>query len=175
MSDTNQRFPWFSALKSAYDFLDTCLAAEVVKDGRSLACKSGCDACCTQPIPMSSAEVMGVRIFLGLQTEVRSVAYDGTPRPCPFLVNGACSIYPVRPFACRRYLVYGAPCARHEDPTETRPGDVHQPSRHALLHALRMTAPYYYHFGLLEAPALPNMDFFVGHTTLLQRIDWDRG
>ena len=29
--------------------------------------------------------------------------------PCPFLEDGACSIYPIRPFACREYLVTSAP------------------------------------------------------------------
>jgi len=29
--------------------------------------------------------------------------------PCPFLEDGACSIYPIRPFACREYLVVSAP------------------------------------------------------------------
>jgi Fe-S-cluster containining protein len=29
--------------------------------------------------------------------------------PCPFLEGAACSIYPIRPFACREYLVTSAP------------------------------------------------------------------
>jgi len=29
--------------------------------------------------------------------------------PCPFLEDGACSIYPIRPFACREYLVTSEP------------------------------------------------------------------
>jgi Fe-S-cluster containining protein len=29
--------------------------------------------------------------------------------PCPFLEDGACSIYAIRPFACREYLVTSAP------------------------------------------------------------------
>ena len=29
--------------------------------------------------------------------------------PCPFLEDGSCSIYPIRPFACREYLVTSAP------------------------------------------------------------------
>jgi Fe-S-cluster containining protein len=29
--------------------------------------------------------------------------------PCPFLEDGACSIYPIRPFACREFLVTSSP------------------------------------------------------------------
>jgi Fe-S-cluster containining protein len=29
--------------------------------------------------------------------------------PCPFLEDGSCSIYPIRPFGCREYLVVSAP------------------------------------------------------------------
>jgi Fe-S-cluster containining protein len=44
--------------------------------------------------------------------------------PCPFLVDGACSIHPLRPLGCRQFNVFATPCAPGEDPYYTRRDDV---------------------------------------------------
>lgn len=41
--------------------------------------------------------------------------------PCPFLDNGRCRIYPVRPYACRSSVAVSAECAQPRNPNE-KPG-----------------------------------------------------
>jgi Fe-S-cluster containining protein len=58
---------------------------------------------------------------------------------CPFLLDTVCSIYPVRPLACRDFFVYGEPCKMNEDPFVTRPNDMHPPNREISMYvALRL-------------------------------------
>ncbi len=48
---------------------------------------------------------------------------------CPFLVNKECSIYPLRPIACREFHIIGKPCTAGEDPIKSRQEDIWTPSR----------------------------------------------
>lgn len=86
-----------------------------------VACKAGCDHCCYQPVgvtppealaivahlksSLSSAELAGVAAHIAERhgkTRGLSAAERFSPdHPCPFLRSGQCSIYEVRPLACR--------------------------------------------------------------------------
>ena len=92
-----------------------------------------------------------------------------TPPPCIFLRGGRCSIYPVRPFACRRYLVFNRVCFIGEDPTVTRPQDMLNPPQKILFDALCLTRPVYESLGL-PIPEPVTRKFFTGHTFLLQDL-----
>ena len=165
------RHPWLVSLLRGYLLLRDCLAADLAKDGREPVCDRGCDLCCHQPIPVTPPEVVGIALLLKRHgyPERRSLPPPGA---CVFLEHGACSIYPLRPVACRRYLVFGRRCAPGEDPTSSRPGDVLRPSKHALLHALRASAAYYAHLGLIPRGVEPDMRFFQSRTILLHEVDW---
>lgn len=81
------------------------------------ACKKGCDFCCSHAgrIDITTLEGMQIlaavkafpkprqkRLAQALQKEIRK-RENKEIVPCPFLMkNGACMIYSVRPFACRR-------------------------------------------------------------------------
>lgn len=69
-----------------------------------MACKKGCSACCYYKISISEMEIE----YIERNTKHRrnkvllqEGTYHGTP--CPFLLNGSCSIYHARPFVCRRH------------------------------------------------------------------------
>ncbi|MDE5880007.1 MAG: YkgJ family cysteine cluster protein [Desulfovibrio sp.] len=124
--------------------------------GRALACGPGCDVCCRQPIPVTPLEFLVMRAQLRfrvapaerelLEARLRAqLAEEPEPlrRPCPFLLTGGCSVYAVRPLACRRYLVLDRPCAPGEVCTQSRPGDMLIPARGALHAALALTFPWY--------------------------------
>ncbi|MDE7241348.1 YkgJ family cysteine cluster protein [Desulfovibrio sp.] len=138
--------------------------------GRTLACGPGCDACCRQPIPVTPLEFLLMRSHMRLRLDAATRArleaqYEGQlaaqpdalQRPCPFLLDGGCSVYAVRPLACRRYLVLDRACAPGEVCTQSRPGDMLIPARKALHAALAMTFPWYagrwQALGLPEPPA----------------------
>lgn len=85
------------------------------------ACRKGCSHCCHIPLTISSTEAQLIADRLGIQprTPARSVVldeqqdFDTAARAmaelsdnqersaCPFLADGACSVYHVRPMACR--------------------------------------------------------------------------
>ena len=90
---------------------------------------------------------------------------------CPFLQNGCCTIYPARPFACRRFLIFRAPCACGEDPTVTRPDDVFRPSPKKLFEALCLTLPVYERLAV-PVPAKVTRQFFNNHTHVIQAFPW---
>lgn len=178
LPELERKHSWFSHLLNAYIFLDASLKRELAVLGRQPACVAGCAACCCQPIPLSLAESMGIQVFLKEVTPVYPATASEKPEEplpwqCPFLVSGNCAIYPVRPFACRRFLVFSHPCASGEDPVITRPGDVHTPSAATLLRAQRFTLPAYPSLGYnVEEDA--GAEFFTRHSTLIQNIPWKK-
>jgi uncharacterized protein len=88
----------------------------------ALACQRGCNHCCHVPVSTSAPTVLRIAAALGGLSEAerasalaRVAALDEKthglpwspshrpPLPCAFLVDGACSIYAVRPFVCRAW------------------------------------------------------------------------
>jgi Fe-S-cluster containining protein len=97
----------------------------------TLACRAGCSFCCHFTVDVRPAEVFGIldyidrsfgdaaraRALAAVQANSASLAgLSGEERAtrnvrCPFLDDGRCSIYPVRPQSCRNYhATYAAGC-----------------------------------------------------------------
>ncbi|MEK6202153.1 MAG: YkgJ family cysteine cluster protein [Desulfobulbaceae bacterium] len=103
------------------------------------SCRSGCNHCCRYHIVMNIAEAQTLahyirREFSAVQiAEMRMRTHQwhewdnsrpGRPSPiiteqtdlssydhgCPLLINGTCSVYPVRPVVCRAHFVSSHPC-----------------------------------------------------------------
>ncbi len=133
-------------------------------NGKTISCKAGCGACCSQPVPIAEIEAYHIAEVVEQlpeprRTEIRQRFTDAVehftkidwfdrmkataaraatePRdtvikdiqkialeyfeenlPCPFLEEGSCSIHPVRPVACREYLVT-SPAENCSNPTAT--------------------------------------------------------
>ncbi len=88
---------------------------------QSVACKSGCSHCCYRTITSTSLEAIDTAVYIErsfspgqkakvkrrLQEYVRNVGprmgrnLNESRAACPFLDGNLCSIYSVRPFACR--------------------------------------------------------------------------
>ncbi len=166
--------PVLGPVLAAAVFLDRSLHKELeaalASGGRTLACKAGCFACCSQPIPLSLAEVLAIKAFLRLS----GVEPGDGKKACPFLNEGLCAVYPVRPFACRRYLVFNQICTANEDPTITRPEDVLRPSQADLFKALCLTLPVYAFLGK-KIPEPVTRDFFTAQTHILRQLPWPGG
>jgi Fe-S-cluster containining protein len=134
--DDERRHAWLPLLLDAYALGDTGVAVAVrnaeKKERKTLACRQGCDVCCRQTdIPLYPHELIGLTWFVleKLDSSVQAVvgaqlAGHGPGSPCPFLVQGACSVHPLRPLSCRQFNVFSAPCAPGEDPYYTRRSDV---------------------------------------------------
>jgi Fe-S-cluster containining protein len=132
-----QKLPWLPLLLDAYAIVDTGVAVAVRNEEKRrkarLACGKGCGNCCAQQrdIPLYPHELVGIYWYVSekLPPSVRDTlkgrlaAHTGAS-PCPFLIDGACSIHPLRPIGCRQFNVFTTPCAEGEDPYYTRRDDV---------------------------------------------------
>ena len=137
-----RKYDWLTTLLNAYYQNDTGTYNEKIKFRKKkktkIACYKGCYNCCLNPVvPITEIELMGISWY------VSEIIDDSTVRDnlkaqmqnykdnlsCPFLVNKECSIYPLRPIACREFHVIGKPCTPGEDPIKTRSEDIWSPSR----------------------------------------------
>jgi Fe-S-cluster containining protein len=118
-----------SACMSLVDDL-TALAGEAVEARKKaqppsapIACRKGCDSCCYMRVVATVPEIVSVIAYLretfssdelaALRERMTAVARAGAKMsdeewgvrgvPCPFLVEGNCSIYAARPLECRGY------------------------------------------------------------------------
>ncbi len=179
--DASSRLPWLGALLEAYAILDAGIARAVAADSRSPACHSGCHACCLQPIPVSSLEVQGLRWFSLTHLSGRPARMVGAAlllpplapgTGCPFLVDGACSVYALRPMACREYIVFGRPCQPGEHVEVLRPGDVLPLPEAAQRRAFATLLPHYGVVGLEAGAAALRDRMVLQDTRILRGHDW---
>ncbi|RJQ56539.1 MAG: YkgJ family cysteine cluster protein [Nitrospiraceae bacterium] len=142
-------------LLEGYYIVDKGIAAAIEKEqknGRKPACGRGCSSCCKthKDIPVYPLELTGISWYAaekisGPQREVlrENLRQSGKDDPCPFLIEKACSIHPVRPMACRQFNVFGNPCEEGEDPYYTRRGDVLSPVKKHVDQAFFIMLPFY--------------------------------
>lgn len=150
-----KRLPWLPMLLDAYYILDKGVAVAIESEknrGRELACSKGCTICCIalKDIPVYPLELMGIswhaaEKMSGLERETLKERLKQHKKndPCPFLIGSACSIYTMRPMACRQFNVFGEPCAEGEDPYYTRIEDVLPPVKRYVDQAFFIMLPFH--------------------------------
>ena len=146
-------YPWLSRLLDAYYKADQGVAEGVRRaegEGRTLACARGCSTCCNThaTIPVYPLELMGLSWYAtekleGPWRERLKAQLRDANAGCPFLIEGVCTVHPLRPMACRHFNVFDRPCAEGEDPYYSRRGDVLTPIARYKDEALETTLPYY--------------------------------
>jgi uncharacterized protein len=150
------RLPWLALLLDAYAVIDKGIAIAISRQKRKqkkrLACLEKCDTCCraNTDIPVYPLELAGITWYAtekvqqplrdSMQQQLSS--QDANP-PCPFLIDSICAVYPVRPVACRQYIVFGRPCAEGEDPYYTRREDLLTPIQDFTNEAIFIMLPFY--------------------------------
>ena len=102
--------------KEVLKAIDGFFAAAPEENKKEIQCKTGCTACCFIDIDVSGDEAAviidycrenGIEIdrdYLTKQAAVGRKIYSDLSR-CVFLKDNLCSIYPVRPIACRKHWV----------------------------------------------------------------------
>ncbi|MCB9480882.1 MAG: YkgJ family cysteine cluster protein [Desulfobacteraceae bacterium] len=130
---------WLSDLLDSYYTADRGIFELILKEerkGRRLACARGCSTCCSThvTIPVYPMEILGIYwyVLLKLEKDMQKILKERLINHkdndgCPFLIDGACFIHPMRPLACRHFNVFNTPCAPGEDPYYTRRKDVLTP------------------------------------------------
>ncbi len=107
---------------------------EDCEDGHEIACQSGCTYCCMVPVAASTPEVLAIanyvresfdaerKVALDRRVEINISATAGMDMDqrdrvrldCPFLEEGQCAVYEVRPIACRGYSSYSVEDCRED-------------------------------------------------------------
>ncbi len=153
--EDESRHPWLTLLLEAYRITDAGVAEGIRREerqGRTLACARGCAACCRShaTIPVYPLELMGMtwyaveRLPAPLRARVReNLQHNADIAACPFLVDEACAIHPLRPQACRHFNVFGQACAEGEDAYYTRRQDVLTPIKRYMDQATDVMLPFY--------------------------------
>ena len=154
-ADDESKFPWLSKLLEAYAVIDEGVSAAISreqKQGRELACAKGCSSCCSthQDIPVYPLELMGMSWYVieKLDSPLREQLKQQLQNldeldSCPFLLEGSCSIHPMRPIACRQFNVLNKPCVDGEDAFHTRKQDVMMPLKKFTDEAFDIMLPFY--------------------------------
>jgi len=111
------------ALVRFYSRHDGAIAEAIARAPVKPACRSGCSYCCYYKVEATAVEVLAIRQFVVSRfapelikraivqasrnaEEARDLTHAqhlATNQACPFLVNDACSVYPVRPAKCRSF------------------------------------------------------------------------
>ena len=104
-------------------FEQTTAVVEQLPERATLACAPGCAFCCYHPVDITPPEAFAIVAYLrtSLTPAVAAAAYARIAAqadrisslsyaehaeariPCALLVDGRCSVYPCRPFACRAW------------------------------------------------------------------------
>jgi len=153
--DDEKVYDWLPPLLDAYYIVDKGIAEALKKERkkhRRVACSKGCSSCCKthQTIPVYPLELVGISWYAiekisgpergVIKNQLRSYKENN---PCPFLLNGACLVHPMRPIACRQFIVFGKSCAENEDPYYTRLKDVLLPVKKYVDQAFFIMLPFY--------------------------------
>lgn len=175
---------WLARLLDAYAVIDAGVAEALDKAagvGRSPACSKGCAACCAQPIPATPLEILGICWFAAEKLAVHErqvvkrqlmAANKKSGIVCPFLLENICAVHPLRPAACRNFIVFGRACAPGEDVCATRPLDVMRPSPKAMREAFRIMLPNYGIKGAEAREKALDEKLLYKMAMTLQRVDW---
>lgn len=106
-----------------YAFQQTTAVVEQLPERATLACASGCAFCCYHPVDMTPPEAFAIAAYLqktltpaagdaahtriaAQADRISRLSYEEHAQariPCALLVDGRCSVYPCRPFACRAW------------------------------------------------------------------------
>jgi len=176
--------PWLSTLLEAYYIVDKGVARAIdaaKKQGRKLACAKGCSNCCRthKDIPVYPLELVGISWYVtekitGAARELlrRQLESHKKYDPCPFLVEGACSVHLMRPMACRQFNVFGRPCDEGEDPFYTRREDVMDPVKKYVDQAFFILLPFYGVEKETERVRIVETGAFHNMAKELQAFNW---
>ena len=166
-------------LLDAYHILSTgtelLLTDEEARRSQKLGCGPGCAGCCLRPeVPLTQLELLGMWWYFieKLDPQVREklrerLLHHRQSIECPFLMEGCCAVYPLRPLACRFLHVFGSPCKHEEIPVQDRPGDVWVP-REAVPPAIMAMLPYF-GFTTEESRRQALQDGYIAEVSVLMK------
>ncbi|MCX8030345.1 MAG: YkgJ family cysteine cluster protein [Thermodesulfovibrionales bacterium] len=182
--EDQKKYPWLKMLLSAYEVMDRGIELAIEKEKKNrntnLACKKGCANCCRthKDIPLYPLELIGIYWYViekthGSLRETLKKQLESHQKPiCPFLIINSCSIYPLRPIACRQFNVFRQECYEGEDPYHTRRQDLLTPIKELLDKVFYIMLPFYGIQGNKEKHQAIKNNFLNAHVQNLHTINW---
>lgn len=149
------KYAWLSLLLNAFHIVDEGIKSELkkqeIKRSQKVTCTKGCSNCCLKnTIDINELEIAGVSWYVSekLQNPARQIVKKQllnhrNSALCPFLVDNECSIYPVRPFTCRIFFIFGTVCSPDEDAFLERFHDIWSPSELVTRESSYAIMPYF--------------------------------
>lgn len=184
--DDEAKHPRLSALLDMYHSIDVGISIELQEERKKhksgLACHEGCSNCCLRPnIPVTPLELSGILWFATeklngeIREQVKKQLYHHLQNTqCPFLVNSLCSIYPVRPNACRIIFVFGEMCKPGEKVNLTRPEDSWNFSKGDVVRKIAMTIlPFYGITGKQKKIEAIDNGYIASISTPMHEFSWE--
>jgi len=177
--------PWLTIVLDTYHVFDTGvrleLAAEETRRQAKIACGEGCHACCLRPmVPASEPEILGMwwQITTGLDDENRETIFERLQErklnaECPFLLQGRCAVYPMRPLACRILHVFGTPCKPEDNIMSDKKGDVWTPSQDVGLKTAMVLLDYFGFKRPKDKVQAFRQGFIPGNSRMLRDVNWE--
>src|SRR4051812_8425307 len=90
--------------RAAIAKIDAAVASSTTKAGSALTCHRGCDSCCVDGLTVLPVEAALIEDAIERGVAGPPSTPSAQPGRCAFLdVDGACSIYAVRPVVCRTH------------------------------------------------------------------------
>lgn len=160
-------------LSQAFSSFDGNVACQA-QDYPAIACHKGCATCCTLRVTATAPEVLLIARYIAwakfsdktinlakrvakankLTQHLNAAQRVKLKRRCPFILQGVCLIYPVRPLACRGHACYDKQACVDAAAGRVRQIPISEPHRlfrgliqNAMQSALRDAG---YAWGLLE-------------------------
>ncbi len=143
ITDFGSLTPLFKGMQEQYTAvskLTQSFAQRVHREKRPIQCEKGCNWCCFQPVYITTQEAILIYEFMSqslspeIQRMIKTNVHSKFKKTkglteekkqtirhaCPFLIEGNCSVYPVRPMACRIYLSSNVSSCKwkYDHPTE---------------------------------------------------------
>jgi len=179
------KYDWLPMLLDAYYQEDsgTLKEIQIEKKKRSakLACRKGCYNCCVKlDVPISEIEIIGLSWYACEKVKgplreklKKQLSNYSEVTHCFFLVDEVCSIYPMRPIACREFFVFGRPCEPNEDVLLTRPKDIWAPSRKVAKKVAFKMLSYYGYTDKMTKERVYESGFLHSNTKPMHSCDWN--
>lgn len=179
-----KKYEWLPMLLDAYHIIDSAIKIELEQEenkrNQKCACKKGCAICCQKPtVPITDIELTGISWYASeqlkgsIREDVKSqLIIHSKTSSCPFLVKEECSIYPVRPLACRAFHIFGETCIENEDPWLTREEDMWTHSKDAALRASKKILPYWGIEDSKKQEIAFNSGFIMYNSKNMHEFDW---
>lgn len=181
-----KRHQWLPMLLDIYHITDRGVREGILREekkGRNLACHKGCSSCCKThtSIPVYPLEITGLYWYIIEQVEgelrnrlKQQCAEHQSGHPCPFLVDGACGVHPMRPQACRHFNVFTTPCEEGEDAYYTRRKDVLTPIKKFKEEAMLTMLPFHDVKGRAQKREAIKTGLVHRYVQVLQEVDWSK-